>query len=187
MCKSTRRVISVVSLWTRLRENVAYSSGGRECGEGFFEGGGVFDVEGGDGGVAAEDLAHEAGEDFAGAYFDEVGCALGDEELMHSTQRTGPVTWRMRAVAGVGGAGDEAGVDVGGYGDGGVVEGEGVEVGGEGVLRGLHEGAVEGGADLEHDGALGSGVLAEVGGAMDGGGCAGDDGLVGGVEVGGGD
>ncbi len=65
------------------------------------------------------------------------------------------------------------------------MEGEGCEVGGEGVLRGLHEGAVEGGADLEHDGALGSGLLAEVGGALDGGGGSGDDGLVGGVEVGG--
>ena len=42
--------------------------------------GGVFDVEGGDGAVFAEDLAVEAGEDFAGAYFDEVGCALGGEE-----------------------------------------------------------------------------------------------------------
>ena len=49
-------------------------------------------------------------------------------------------------------------LDVGGDRDGGVGEGEGFEVGGEGVLRGLHEGAVEGGADLEHDGALGSGV-----------------------------
>ena len=47
---------------------------------------------------------------------------------MHSTQRTGPVTWRMRESRDVGAAGDEAGVDVGGDGDGGVVEGEGFEV-----------------------------------------------------------
>jgi len=46
--------------------------------EGFFEGGGVFYVGGF---LGAVDLAHEAGEDFAGAYFDEVSCALGDEEL----------------------------------------------------------------------------------------------------------
>ncbi len=83
--------------------------------------------------------------------------------------------------------GEEAGVDVGGDGVGRVVEGDGFEVGGEGVLRGLHEGAVEGGADVEHDGALGSGLLAEISGALDCGGGAGDDGLVGGVEVGRGD
>ena len=104
---------------------------------------------------------------------------------MHSTQRTGPVTWRTRQSRDVGAAGEEAGVDVGGDWELRVVEGEDCEVVGEGVLGGLHEGAVEGGADLKHDGALGSGLLAEVGGALDGGGCAGDDGLVGGVEVGG--
>ena len=73
------------------------------------------------------------------------------------------------AVAGVGAAGDEAGVDVGGDGDDGVVEGDGFEVGGEEVLRGLHEGAVEGGADVEHDGLFGSGLFAEIGCALDGG------------------
>jgi len=46
---------------------------------------------------------------------------------------------------------------------------------------------VEGRADLEHDGALGSGLFAEIGGSLDCGGSTGDDGLVGGVEVGGGD
>ncbi len=162
------------------------SSGRSQSGEGFFERGGVFDVEGG-GWSLPSDLAVEAGEDFAGADFDEVGCALGDEELDALDPADGAGDLADEAVAGVGAAGDEAGVDVGGDGDGGVVEGDGFEVLGEGVLRGLHERAVEGGADLEHDGALGSGLLAEVGGEVDGGGGAGDDGLVGRVEVGGGD
>ena len=104
---------------------------------------------------------------------------------MHSTQRTGPVTWRTRASRASVPWVRRRASDVAGDGELGVVEGQGREVGGEGVLRGLHEGAVEGGADLEHDGALGSGLLAEVGGALDGCGRAGDDGLVGGVEVGG--
>ena len=46
---------------------------------------------------------------------------------------------------------------------------------------------MEGAADGKHDGALGTEFFAEVGGAGYGGGGAGDDGLVGGVEVGGGD
>ena len=133
------------------------------------------------------DLVDEAGEDFAGAYFDEVGCAFGDEELhaLDPADRAGDLA--DEAVGDFGAAVEEAGVDVGGDGEGGVVEGDGFEGGGEGVLRGLHEGAVERSADLKHDGALGSGLLAEVGGALDGGGGSGDDGLVGGVEVGGGD
>ena len=89
---------------------------------------------------------------------------------MHSTQRTAPVTWRMRASRMSLGCGEEAGVDVGGYGEAGVVEGDGVRVcSASWSLGGLHEGAVEGGADGEHDGALGAGFLAELGGALDGG------------------
>lgn len=50
-------------------------------GEGFFHRGGVVYVEGVEGGVVVEDLGVEAGEDFAGAYFDEEGGGLGEEEL----------------------------------------------------------------------------------------------------------
>ena len=123
-------------------------------------------------------------EDLAGAYFDEVGCALGDEELdaLDPAHRSGDLA--DEAVGDLGAVGEEARVDVAGDGEVGVIEGQGREVGGESVLGGLHEGAVEGRADLEHDGALGSGLLAQVGGALDGCGRAGDDGLVGGVEVG---
>jgi hypothetical protein len=155
---------------------------GGESGQGFFERGGVFYVEGF---LVAIDLAHEAGEDFAWADFDEVSCALGDEELDALDPADGAGDLADEAVAGFVGVGEEARVDVAGYGVGWVVEVDCGEVGGEGVLCGLHKGAVEGCADLEHDGALGSGLLAEVGGALDCGGGAGDDGLVGGVEVGG--
>ncbi len=76
---------------------------------------------------------------------------------MHSTQRTGPVTWRMRVSRASESRGGEAGVDVGGDGDGGVVEADAFELDHEGFLGGLHEGAVEGGADGEHDDLFGSG------------------------------
>ena len=99
-------------------------------------------------GLAAVDLAHEAGEHLAGADFDEVGDALGDEELDALDPADGAGDLADEAVAGLGAAGDEAGVDVAGDGELGVVEDEGFEVGGEGLLRGLHEGAMEGGADL---------------------------------------
>ncbi len=90
-------------------------------------------------------------------------------------------------VADVVGLQEEAGVDVGGYGEAGVVEGDGLELVFELALCGHHEGAMEGSADGEHDDALGSEFFAQFGGALDGGFGAGDNGLVGGVEVGGGD
>ena len=160
---------------------------GCEGGEGFFQGGGVFYVEGGDGGVAAEDLAVEAGEDFAGAYFDEVGRGEGGEEVDALDPADGAGDLADEGVAGVGVAGGEAGVYVGGDGDGGIVEADAFELDHEGLLGGCHEGAMEGCGDAEEDGLLGSGGLAEIDGAVDGGGGSGDDGLVGGVEVGRGD
>ena len=160
---------------------------GDEGGERLFQRRGVFYVVGGGGGFFAEDLAVEAGEDFAWAYFDVVGDALGGEEVDALDPADGAGDLADEAVAAVGVAGDEAGVDVDGDRDGGVVEGDGFEFRGEGGLGGGHQGAVEGGGDLQHDGALGSGLLAEVGGLFDGEEGSGDDGLVGGVEVGGGD
>ncbi len=81
----------------------------------------------------------------------------------------------------------ELGVDVAGYGEARGLEGDGLELMLELVLGGHHERAVEGAADGEHDGALGTEFFAEFSHAGYGCGGAGDDGLVGGVEVGGGD
>ena len=189
MLISSQIFIVNAPIWTKsISEQSARAIlAGSKCGEGFFEGGRVFDVEGGDGGVAAEDLAVEAGEDFAGADLDEVSWQLSGEEVDALDPADGAGDLADEGVAGVGVAGGEAGVDVGGYGDGGVVEGDAFELDHQGFLRGLHEGAMEGCADLQHDGLFGAGGFAEVGGAVDGGGGAGDDGLVGRVEVGGGD
>ncbi len=89
------------------------ASGQVQGGEGFVEGGFVFDVEA-DGGldVAAEDLAGEAGEDAAGAELDEVGGAAVDEELEALDPADGGGDLADEAVADVGAAGEEAGVDV---------------------------------------------------------------------------
>lgn len=91
------------------------------------------------------------------------------------------------SVAEVVGADVEMGVDVADDGETGVVEGDRGHLLGELELRGHHERAVEGSADGEHHGALGTEFLAEVGGAGYGRNGARDHGLVGGVEVGGGD
>ncbi len=160
---------------------------GGESRESFFQGSWVFYVEGGDGGVATEDLAVEAGEDFAWAYFDEVSGGLGDEEVDALDPADGAGDLADEGVAGVGVAGGEAGVYVGGDGDVGIVEVDAFKLDHEGLLGGCHEGAMEGGGDAKEDGLFCSGGFAEVDGAVDGGGGAGDDCLVGGVEVGGGD
>ena len=73
--------------------------------------------------LVAIDLAHEAGEDLAGADLDEVGGALGDEELDALDPADGTGDLADEAVGDVGAVGDEAGVDVGGDGEVGVVEG----------------------------------------------------------------
>ncbi len=59
----------------------------------------------GDGGILAEDLAVEAGEDFAGAYLDEVSGALGGEELDALDPADGAGDLADEAVAGVVGCG----------------------------------------------------------------------------------
>ena len=95
--------------------------------EGFFQGGGIFYVGGF---LGAVDLAHEAGENFAGAYFDEVGCSFGDEELDALDPADGAGDLTDEAVGDFGAAMEEAGVDVGGDGEGRVVESDGFEGGG---------------------------------------------------------
>lgn len=148
--------------WSRLRRLRSR----RQTEQRFFEAGWVFDIGGGEGAV---DLAVEAGEDFAGADFD----VMGDAGLMQKPDALNPADGAGdladEGVADGVGGGEEAGVDVGGDGEGGVVEGDGGEVGGELELRGHHERAVEGSADGEHDGALGSEFLAAFGSALDGG------------------
>ncbi len=152
-----------------------------ERGEGFFKAGGIFDVGGVEGAV---DLAVEAAEDLAGADLDEVGGAglLEEADALHPADGAGDLA--DEGVADGGAAGEQEGVDVGGDGEGGVVEGDRLQRAGELLLGGVHEGAVEGRADRKHDGALGAGLFAELGGALDGVLGAGDDGLVGRVEVG---
>jgi len=74
---------------------------------------------------------------------------------------------------------EELGVDVAGYREAGMVEGDGLELVLELQLGRHHERAVEGATDREHDGALGAEFFAEFCGSLDGGLGAGDDGLIG--------
>jgi hypothetical protein len=155
-----------------------------EGGEGFFEGGGVFYVGGGE---SAGYLAIEAGEDFAGAYFDVIRDVreLEFADAVYPADGSGDLA--DEGVADGVWVEEKLGVDVAGYREVRVVKGDGLELMFELNLGGHHERAVEGAADGEHDGSLGTEFFAEFGGAGYGGGRAGDDGLVGGVEVGGGD
>ena len=66
---------------------------------------------------------------------------------MHSTQRTGAVTWRMRQSRASAERVMQRASTLAMTGIGGVGEGDGLEVGRQALLRGLHEGAVEGGGD----------------------------------------
>jgi len=152
-----------------VRDDGASVGCGCKGSEGGFEAGGVFDVRGGKSFV---DLAVEAGEDFAGADFNELsGAGFGEElDALDPADRRGDLA--DESVADFGAAGEEASVGVGGDGEGGVVEDDGFEGVGEGILRGLHERGVEGAADGEHDGALGAGFFATRGGEFNGGGGA---------------
>src|SRR5258708_17216073 len=76
-CRVKFSTLSPTFMWQLLGFSVATIVFG-QSGEGLFERGGILDVESL---LIAIDLAHEAGEDFARAYFDEVSSALGDEEL----------------------------------------------------------------------------------------------------------
>ena len=131
---------------------------GGEGGDSFFEAGFVFDVEGDwlgfdvAGRCRFQDLAGEAGEDFAGAEFDEVGDALGDEELDALDPADGTGDLADEAIADIGAAGEEAGVDVACDGEAGVAEVDPFEGGGELVFGRLHEVAMEGRGDFEQDG-----------------------------------
>ena len=66
----------------------------------------------------------------------------------------------------------------------GIVEGQRSEISGEAVLCRLHQRAMEGSAHRQHDSALGAALLGQIGGALDCSLAAGDDGLIGRVEIG---
>ena len=154
-----------------------------EGGEGLFEAGGVFYVGGVEGAV---DLAVEAGEDFAGAYFDVVGYARSCEQVMHSTQRTAPVTWRMRASRMASGRMRRRASTLAATGKARVWKATDsswcASWSWAGCMSGQWKGPLTGSMTVRL-----APLFAEGGGALDGGDGAGDDGLVGGVEVGGGD
>ena len=84
------------------------------------------------------DLTQQTGEDFSGADFDEVGCALSDEELDALDPANGAGHLTHEAVARIRVAGDHAGVDVACDGKFGVMEGYAFEVNHERLLRGCH-------------------------------------------------
>lgn len=128
----------------------------------------------------------QTGEDASGADFDPVGDAFGDEEA----DGVGPADGAGDLIDEAGTGGVTAGGELGGRvldeRDGEIREGGGGEVSGEAELGGFHEGAVEGSADGQGDYAFGPRGLGEFHGAGDGTGVAGDDDLVGRVEIGGG-
>ena len=111
--------------------------------------------------------------------------ALGDEELdaLDPADRAGDLA--DEAVAGVGAAGDEAGVDVGGDWECGSLKARDsrsvARASCAGCMRAQWKGALTWSMTVR----LAPACFAEVGGALDGGGGSGDDGLVGGVEIGG--
>jgi hypothetical protein len=99
------------------------------------------------------DLPEQTAEDFAGADFDEVRSARGDQRLhaIHPTNSAGHLA--DECVLGGCGGGDQAAGHVGGNGDAGIGQRQRREDAGDLLLRWLHQGAVEGRADGEHDGA----------------------------------
>ena len=101
-------------------------------------------------------MAVEAGEDFAGAYFDVVGNVPEFELVDAFDPADGAGDLADEGVAELVGMQMELRVDVGDNGEAGLVEGDGLELVFELMLGGHHEGAVEGAADGEHDGALGA-------------------------------
>ena len=110
---------------------------------------------------------------------------LGDEELDALDPAYGTGNLAYQAVGDFGGVSEEAGIQEHRQllGSRGSLKVRAARSQGQGILSGLHKGAVEGGTDLKHNGALGSGLLAEIGGALDCSRRSGDDGLVRRVQV----
>ena len=133
------------------------------------------------------DIFEQAGEHASGADFHPVGDTCGDEEA----NGVGPADGAGDLIDEAGAGGFSGGGELGGRvldeGDCEIGEVGGGEVCGETELGRFHEGAMEGGADGEEDDAFGSGGFCEFHGAGDGANVAGDDDLVGRVEIGGGD
>ena len=102
-----------------------------------------------------------------------------------STQRTAPVTWRMSASRAASAVVTSAAGDVGRHGDARIAHREARQHPRHLLLRGLHQRAMEGSADRQHDGAARAFGFAESGGLFDRRGSAGDDSLTGRIQVGG--
>jgi hypothetical protein len=166
------------ALWRRW----SYGLGsGDEAGEYLFEAGRIFYVQSE---KSAIDLAVEVAEDLAGANFYVMGGTGGLEELNAFDPADRSRDLANESVAYLRTATEKAGVNVGSDRETWIIEGDGLEGVSELILRGMHESAVKRCTDGEHESTLGASLLAGHGGALHGSFGAGDDGLLGGVEIG---
>ncbi len=127
--------------------------------------GGVFDVEDADGAI---NLAEEAGEDFAGAYFDE-DCDAGLDHFADGIEPADrAVTWRMsasRASSPVVMAWASTLVISGNF---SALNCARAQVRFEALLRGHHQRAMEGRGNRQNDGALCATLRCDFDGALHG-------------------
>src|SRR5580700_3754978 len=146
------------------------------------QGGTVFYVEDTNGAI---DLAEQAGQDFAGAYFYEDGYA-GIDHVAHGFQ---PADWigdlADERVAGLFACGDNFGVHVRNQWEFQVVELRGTQVRFEALLRGHHHGAMKGRGNGQDDGTFCAALRGDLDGALYRGGGTGDDCLFRRIHVGG--
>lgn len=130
------------------------------------------------------DFPDETGDDFAGAEFEEISVAHGDESL----DRIGPADGAGDLVcehrADFRGIGHGGGGKIADNGDIGFLEGEGGKFRGELVLGGLHEARVVGTGDVEFDGAADAEFLGLGDCGIDSGDGAGEHDLAGRVKIG---
>ena len=151
-------------------------------GEGGFQAGDILNVQGF---LRWIDLFEQTAENLSWTHFNKQLRSRGNQRLhaVYPADRAGDLA--NEGVAGSIGGGDETTGDVGGYGDAGIGQRESREDARDLLLRGLHEGAVERRADGEHKGAPCAFGFDQGRDFFDGRESAGDDGLAGGVEVGG--
>src|SRR5271156_2134326 len=145
-----------------------------------FQAGGIFDVEDAD---AAIDLAEQAGQDFAGADFDEDVYAGFDHfvnGIEPADRRSDLADQRVARFI----AGDHRlGVDVGDQRKFQRGEARGLQIDFEALLRGHHQGAMKRRGYGQNYGALGTALRGDFDGAFHGGGCARNYGLFGRIQV----
>ncbi len=136
---------------------------------------------------SGDDGAEEAGEDGTCTDFEPAVDTSGSEGFHGGGPENGAGNLLVDAFAGIGSEGDFPRFHVVDEGDAEIVEGGRIQVRAETQLGGFHERAVERGADGKRDDAFRSGGFGEFHGSFDGALVAGDDDLVGRVQVGGGD